>query len=73
MDELRQNIEDIHLYKIGGIELDIIFTIFITYCISENYHKDFYTTLLYVIIISIAVHRIFRINTTLNKYIFGKV
>ena len=73
MDELRQNIEDIHLYKIGGIELDIIFTIFITYWISENYHKDFYTTLLYVIIISIAVHRIFRINTTLNKYIFGKV
>lgn len=73
MDELRQQIEDIHLYKIAGIELDIIFTVLITYWISENYHKDFYTTLLYVIIISVAVHRIFRINTSLNKYIFGKV
>lgn len=69
----RQRLEKLHQYKIFGVELDIIFMLFISYWISWNYNVNFYKTLLYVIIISIIVHRIFRINTTLNKYIFGVV
>lgn len=73
MDKLRENIEKIHLYKIFGIELDLIFTVLISYWVSFLYKLNIYKTLFIVLLTSIIVHRIFRINTTINKSIFGIV
>ena len=69
----RKRLEGIHRIQIVGIDLDIIFTLTISYYISLTYHYDFYKVLFIIVLISIIVHRIFRINTRVNEMIFGKV
>lgn len=69
----RKRLEEIHRIQIVGIDLDIIFTLTISYYISLTYHYDFYKVLFIIVLISIIVHRILRINTRVNEMIFGKV
>lgn len=69
----RKRLEEIHRIQIVGIDLDIIFTLTISYYISLTYHYDFYKVLFIIVLVSIIVHRILRINTRVNEMIFGKV
>lgn len=69
----RKRLEEIHRIQIVGIDLDIIFTLTISYYISLTYHYDFYKVLFVIVLVSIIVHRILRINTRVNEMIFGKV
>ena len=69
----RKRLEEIHRIQIVGIDLDIIFTLTISYYISLTYHYNFYKVLFIIVLISIIVHRILRINTRVNEMIFGKV
>jgi hypothetical protein len=71
--DTRQRLENFHRIQILGIDLDILFTIFISYYISNHYKKNFNQVLITILFISIIVHRIFRINTRINEVIFGKV
>lgn len=70
---LIKRLEELHRIQIVGIDLDILFTLIISYYISLTYHHNFYKVLFIILILSIIVHRIFRINTRLNEMIFGNV
>ena len=69
----RKRLEELHRIQIIGIDLDILFTLIISYYISLTYNYNFYKVLFIIVIASIIVHRIFKINTRLNEMIFGKV
>lgn len=71
-EKTRKRLEEIHRIQIACIDLDIIFTLSISYYISLTYHYDFYKVLFTIMLISIIVHRIFKINTRLNEMIFGR-
>lgn len=72
-EKTRKRLEDLHRTKILGIDLDILFTVLISYYISQTYKKNFYNVLITIVLISVIVHRTFRINTRLNEIIFGRV
>ena len=71
--ETRKRLEELHRTQILGIDLDILFMLFISYYISINYNEKFYQVLIIIVLISIIVHRTFRINTRINELIFGRV
>jgi hypothetical protein len=63
----------IHSYRIFDIAIiDLLFTIIVAYYISNN-RSEFYSNFILIFILGIFLHRIFCVNTTINKYIFGVV
>lgn len=72
-EDTRLKLENLHRRQIMGIDMDILFMIFVSYYIATNYRKNFYQVLISILLISIIVHRLFRINTRINQMIFGKV
>jgi hypothetical protein len=72
-EKTRKTLEELHRTQILGIDLDILFTLLISYYISQIYKKNFYQVLIIMVLISIIVHRTFRINTRINEIIFGRV
>ncbi len=50
---------------------DILGTIIGSYILSRYLKKDFWTTLLFVFIAGIILHKLFCVDTTLNKMLFG--
>lgn len=73
LETTRKRLEELHRMQILGLDLDILFTLTISYYISLTYRYNFYNVLFTILLLSIVVHRIFRINTRLNEMIFGKV
>jgi hypothetical protein len=53
--------------------LDVIGTIAIAYIIARYMNWNTYITIICAFVIGIIFHRIFCVNTTINKMIFGKV
>ena len=72
-EKTRKTLEELHRKKILGIDLDILFTLLISYYISQTYKKNLYQVLIIIALISVIVHRTFRINTRINEIIFGRV
>ena len=72
-EETRKQLEELHKIQILGIDLDILFTVLISYYIASVYNYNFYKVILVVFLITSFIHRIFRINTRINEIIFGKV
>ena len=72
-EQTRKQLEELHKIQIIGIDVDILFTIIISYYIASVYNYNFYKVILIMFLITIIVHRIFRINTRINELIFGKV
>ena len=63
----------IHSYRIFNIAIiDLLFTIILARYISDN-QTDFYSNFIFLFILGIFLHRIFCVNTTINKYIFGVI
>lgn len=69
----RQHLERLHRIQILGIDLDILFMLIVSYYIANTYKKNSFQVFIIVLVITIIVHRTFRINTRINEIIFGKV
>lgn len=70
---LGEPVVGIHSYRIFDIAIiDLIFTIIVAYYISDN-QTEFYNNFILIFILGIFLHRIFCVNTTINKYIFGVI
>lgn len=50
--------------------VDILLTIIVAIVISYKYNYNFFTTLMYMIILGIIVHYLFCVPTTLNNILF---
>lgn len=72
-EQTRAKLEQIHRIKILGIDLDIIGIILFSYYLCIILKQDYIKIFLIILILSIIIHRIFRINTRINEKIFGKV
>lgn len=63
--------EDIHSYRFFSIAIiDLVFTMIAAYYLP---FYDKFTNFILLLILGIILHRIFCVNTTVNKYIFGEI
>jgi hypothetical protein len=63
-----------HKQRFLGVAIyDTLGTIIVAWLISIAFDLNFLTTMVSAFIIGIIMHRIFCVNTTINKLIFGKV
>jgi len=66
--------EGVHAYRIFGVAaVDLSLTILAAYFISEHFKTHFVYTLIVILLLGIVVHRLFCVNTTINKLVFGTV
>jgi len=64
----------VHQYRLFGIAImDLLFTIIGVGIISYFSGLNFWILLLIAILSGIVLHRLFCVNTTINKLIFGVV
>ncbi len=62
----------VHRYRLFGIAIvDLLMTIIVAYLISYYLKKSFIIVFLVLFILGICLHRLFCVNTTLDKLIFG--
>jgi Na+/citrate or Na+/malate symporter len=72
-EDTRKKLEDLHRMRFLFIDMDILFILLISVYISVYYNVDLVGMFLLMLILSILVHRIFRINTRVNEVLFGLV
>lgn len=66
--------EGFHKERLFGFAAyDVIGTIIIAYLVAEYYKINFFKTLLIILFLTILIHRLFGVDTSLNLMIFGKV
>lgn len=64
----------VHSYRIFDIAVvDLGLTIIVALILSWLFKWNFLTVLLILIVLGIILHRMFCVNTTVNKLIFGTV
>lgn len=67
-------LEGVHSTRIFGVAaVDLILTILAAIMISRYFKTELLKTTLIIFIIGILAHRLFCVNTTINKLIFGTV
>lgn len=69
--EERKGFHSIRLFNIAI--LDLLATILGAWAISYYFKLNFFIVLILALIIGIILHRIFCVNTTVNKMIFGTI
>jgi len=62
-----------HVHFLGIAIFDLLATILICVGIWKITGINFWLILLVIMILTIIIHRIFCVNTTLNKLIFGTI
>jgi hypothetical protein len=66
--------EGIHSYRIFNIAVvDVLLTIVVCFAISAIFKTNIFVTIIIAFLIGILAHRIFCVNTTVNKMIFGEL
>lgn len=56
-----------HSYRLGGLAIgDVIGTLLINWLIAYSYDLDFFTTLVWVMLVTILIHYLFCVPTALN-------
>lgn len=66
--------EGVHSTRIFGVAaVDLILTILAAVMISKYYKIDLLNTTIVIFLIGIIAHRLFCVNTTINKAIFGTI
>lgn len=66
--------EGVHSIRLFDIAIvDYFMTYLAAYIISRYYNISFIKTSIVLFLVAILVHRIFCVNTTFNKVIFGVV
>lgn len=64
--------EGAHSYRFMNLAIvDVVGTIIGAFIIAKVFHLNFFLTLLLIFILGIILHRLFCVNTTINKFIFG--
>lgn len=64
--------EGIHSYRFFNIAIiDLLLTIIGSIIIAKFFNFNFFLVLLIIFILGIIIHRLFCVNTTINKLIFG--
>lgn len=62
----------IHSFRIFNIAIaDVLLTILAAYIISYFSKQNFKNTLIVLFILGIILHKIFSVNTTVGKIVFG--
>jgi hypothetical protein len=73
-DKLGKPNEGIHSTRLLGVAFwDVFGTVVGAGIISYSFNFNFWKVLIILFIIGIILHRIFCVNTTINKWIFGVV
>lgn len=63
-----------HSFRIFDIAVnDLLGTIFIAGLLAYSLKYDFVLILIILLVLGIVLHRLFCVNTTINKLIFGEV
>lgn len=63
-----------HSFRIFNIAVNDLFgTIIIAGLLSYILKYKFILILLFLLVLSIILHRLFCVNTTINKFIFGEI
>ena len=69
--------EGLHKHVLGIAVVDVLATLVLAYAIYKLQPRklgwNFWYILLSLFIIAILLHRLFCVNTTINKIIFGKI
>lgn len=66
--------EGAHALRVFNLAIvDVLLTVVAAFVISQLIHIPFWLTLLTLFIIAVVIHRLFCVNTTVNKMIFGEV
>ncbi len=66
--------EGVHSYRFLNLAMvDVIGTIVIAIMIAKIFNLNIWLTVIIAFIIGIILHRLFCVNTTINKLIFGVV
>jgi len=64
----------VHSYRFFNLAIvDIIMTIIGAIIISLIFKINFFISFLFLFLLGIVLHRLFCVNTTINKMIFGTV
>lgn len=64
--------EGAHSYRFMNLAIvDVVGTIIGAFIIAKLFNWNFFLTLLILFLIGIILHRLFCVNTTVNKLIFG--
>ena len=64
----------IHSYRLFDVAIiDVLFTVIAAIGISYLFKFNFLFILLLLFILAIILHRLFCVNTTINKLIFGEI
>ena len=62
----------LHSFRLFNIAIiDVIFTIILAYLISIYFKYNFYITLIILFLLGIFLHRLFCVQTTINKLLFS--
>ena len=62
----------LHSYRLFDIAIvDVILTIILAYLISKYFKYSFYIVLIILFLLSIFLHRLFCVKTTVNNLIFS--
>ena len=62
-----------HKYRIFNIAIvDTVATILVAWVISYFFHVSFWKTFIVLFILGLLLHRVFCVQTTLTKAVFGK-
>lgn len=63
-----------HSYRVFDVAIfDLLGTILISVLISVSFNFNFLIVLIFLLVLGILLHRLFCVNTTINKLIFGEV
>jgi hypothetical protein len=65
--------EGIHQYRILNIAIaDVIGTIVVSYLLAKQLKQDFKLMLIVIFLLGIILHRLFCVETTIDKFLFTK-
>ena len=63
-----------HSYRVFDVAIfDLLGTILISGLISVSFNFNFLIVLIFLLVLGILLHRLFCVNTTINKLIFEEV
>lgn len=62
----------LHVYRLFNIAIvDVILTLLVAYFISKYYKQNLMHTIIFMFVLSIIMHRIFCVQTTVDKLLFS--
>jgi hypothetical protein len=67
--DVMTGVHSIRIFNIAVI--DVLLTILVAYYLSKQYQFDFYKTAAVLFVLGIFLHRIFCVQTTIDKLLFN--